>query len=150
MARLRAAAGAGQQPEAVVQTLQHLFRGQGAQPSGGQFQREWDAVQPTAQLPRRSAVVLRQPELRAHRRGPFREQRHGVLVGHRRERVGDLAVQLQGLPSGGQHPQLRGPAQQRPHQLGAGVDKMLEAVDHQEEPWSVRCSRSVVRGGRLV
>ena len=51
--RRRSAAGSGRRAGAA------LFRGQGAQPPGGQFQRERDAVQPTAQLPRRPPVVRR-------------------------------------------------------------------------------------------
>lgn len=77
--------------------------------------------------------MVGQPELRPHCGGPLREEQHRVLVRHRCERERELAVQFQGQPPGGEHPQQRGPAQQFPYQLGAGVHEMLEAVDHQEE-----------------
>lgn len=92
----------------VVQALQHLLGGQGAQPSGGQFQRERDPVQSAAQLPRGCAIMVGQPELRPHCGGPLREEQHRVLVRHRCERERELAVQFQGQPPGGEHPQQRG------------------------------------------
>lgn len=129
----RAPAAPGQQPEAVVQPLQHLLGRQGPQPPRRQLQGQRDPVEPAAQLPGVGAAVLGQPEVGAHPGGPLGEQPERVLVGHGRERVDGLARQLQRQPARRQDPQPRGAAQQLPYQRGALVHQVLEAVDHQQE-----------------
>ncbi len=48
LARQRAARAAGEQAEAVIESFQQRLRAYGAQASGGQLQRQREAVQPPA------------------------------------------------------------------------------------------------------
>lgn len=128
-----APAAAGQQPEAVVEPLQHLLGRQDPQPSGRQFQGQRNPVQAAAQLQGRAAAALGQPEVGAHPGGPLGEQPERVLVRHGGERMHRLALQLQRQPARREHPQPRGAAQQLPYQRGAVVHQVFEAVEDQQQ-----------------
>ena len=129
------AGGAGQQPEAVVEPVQHLVHGQRPQPSGGQFQRERNAVEPVAELGDRRLVGRPDGEPGDDGGGAVGEQGGRIGGVHRRQRHGPLAVEPERPAARGQHLQPGGAAQQLPGQFGAGVDQVLVAVqDEQQVP----------------
>lgn len=130
----RAGTAPGQEPEAVVETVQHLLRRQGPQPPGGEFQGQRDAVEPAAELQGGLPVPARQPEVRAHRAGAPDEEFQGVVVRHRQQREGHFALHPQGPAPGREHPESGCPAQQLPYEFGARAGEMLETVDDEHEP----------------
>lgn len=137
----RARTAPGQQPETVVETVQHLLHRQGPQPPRGQLQGQRDAVETAAELARGLPVGARQHEPGAHRRGAPGEELQGVVVVHRHQRVGEFAVDPQGAAPGGEDLEAGCLAEQLPYETGARVGEVLEAVDHEQEPAAPRSAR---------
>ncbi|MGW0949591.1 hypothetical protein ACWD4O_44665 [Streptomyces sp. NPDC002623] len=73
------AAAAGEQGEAVLQTVRHLFDGERAQPGGGQLDRQRQPVESGAQAGDGVPVGVGDVELRTVRGGPVAQQFDGLL-----------------------------------------------------------------------
>jgi len=121
--------GTRQQPEAVLEPGQQLGGGQGAHPARRQLDGERDAVQPPAQL----AHVGIGTDVHALLPRPVDEELHGLVLAQRRQREHPLARHRQRPAAHGEHGEPRHPAEQVGHQLGAGLDEMLEPVEDQQE-----------------
>ena len=121
---------ADEQPEPFVEPGRDLGGLHRPQPGGRHLHGERDAVEPAADLPGR--VVGHEGRLDGP--GPLDEQLHGLVAAERPHRVGDLAVDAERFPAGGQHPQLRAAPAKSVGQVGGRVEQVLAVVEHQHDP----------------
>ncbi|MFF8448663.1 hypothetical protein ACF06Q_13280 [Streptomyces leeuwenhoekii] len=128
------APAAGEDLEAVVQAGGELGQRHRAQPDGGQFQGERDAVEAVDQR----EGVLPAARSGAHAAGDgggaLLEQLHGVPARQRRDRQAELAGHVERLPAGGEHAQPGRLAQQDVAEHRAGVDEVLAGVEDDQQP----------------
>jgi hypothetical protein len=135
---------AGEQREAVVEPGQQLVDAERTHPSGGELQRERQAVQPPADGRDRGRGVGVQDEPRCGGRGSLREQPHRARGAHRVEIARGpwqlqwwdlpehLARHRERLPARGEDPQARCGPQQFAGERGDRVHDLLAVVEHQE------------------
>jgi hypothetical protein len=145
--RQGAAAPAGEQGKPVGQPGEDLLCREDSRPDCGEFDRQREAVEPTAQLGDRRPVGSGQVEVTGCRRRPLREQhdclvlpqpgerfgrmRRGQLKGRHRDHV--LTRHRQRLPAGGDHPYARRRPQHAGDQSGGCSQQMLAVVHDQQQ-----------------
>lgn len=145
LAGRRGARSRGEQPEAVVQPLQQLLNGEGAQPDGGELDREGQPVEAAADLQHDRQVRLGHREIRAYGGDPLGEEPDRVRLRGARQRPGPgdrqrgelqglLARDAERLPAGGEDPQAGKGAQQPVCEHGAILEEVLAVVEHDEHP----------------
>jgi hypothetical protein len=129
-----AGSGRTEKQEAIIEPGHDLLDRHGAQPHGGEFEGERDAVQLAAQLDHWQLIRGGEREPGHHRFRPVGEQRHrvrpgGGLVGvgylERRDQLRLLAPDTERLPAGRQDPQPGSGQQQRLGELRAGINQVL-------------------------
>ena len=95
--------------------------------------------------------MVRQLEVRVDRGRDLVEEGDGVgeatgsrgrLDGQRVHLVDVLTGDAQPRPAGHQHPQVGGPLQHVPHEVG-GLDHVLEVVEDQQQAWRWSASSSI-------
>jgi hypothetical protein len=138
--REASARSAGEQTEPVAQLVHETVDRDAAGPSRSQFQRQRNAVQPTADLCDRRC----HRHLRARLPGAFQEQPHRVEpvqgggVGRRRRDrqrrhpPGRLPFRAKRMPAGGKHANQPRAAQDRRDELGDTLDDVLAVVQQQK------------------
>lgn len=140
MPREASARPAGEQTEAVVQLVDETVDRDAADPSRSQFQRQRNAVEPTADLCDRGC----QRHLWARLPRAFQEEPHGVKpveaggVGRlrrdrqRRHTPGRLPFHAKRMPAGGKHPDQPRASQDRGDEPGDTLDNVLAVVQEQQ------------------
>lgn len=131
MAGERPARADREQPEAVVETAQHLLDGEKGQTAYREFESEGDPVEPTAELAR---GVVHLDDRCARLRGPLGEERHRVRLAHRCQPEHGLARHAQRAAAHGEHREPGGVREQFPDQRRTALHQVLEAVEDQQEP----------------
>ena len=133
--------------EAVVQTLGDRFDRQRAHASGGELQRERNAVEAPADLDQRVRVLRGHGEPRLHGLGAIDEQPHGLELqqgvggqgrarvgnGQRLDRVRDLAGHVEVLAARREQPDPGARLEKLFGQVGARVHEVLAVVEDDEE-----------------
>ena len=144
---LVAAPRAGQQPQRVLKGGEQSRGAQRRAPGSGQLDRQWQSVQPRAQL--RDHPGLRH-ELRVRGQRPVAEQPLGVRAQRQRgDRHTALTRDAQPLPAGHQHTGGRAGGQYPLGELGRLVDHVLAVVQHEQRPPGAQPRRDRLRE-RLV
>jgi hypothetical protein len=117
-----------------------------ANAGSGQFDRQWQAVEPTADPNQGGGVRLRDAEGGVDRLGPRREEAYGAgglgsnessVLGigdvERRDWEDPFVRDPEERPAGGQHRQA-GVVREKLRDPGRGVDDLLKVVEDEQEP----------------
>ncbi len=139
-------AALGEEPEPVLESIEHIGRGQDAQPGGGHLQRQGEPVETPADLGDRRHIGVAEIVKPANPAGPIDEEPNGVsgqelgpgqslVGGHRqgRQAYERLIGQAQRLTTGGQDPETRSRAEEALDQPCAVVDQVLAVVEDHEQ-----------------
>lgn len=130
------AAAGGEQAEAVVQPVRDLAWGEHAEPGGGEFDGEREAVEAQTDLGagRGGLVVGVDAEAGPGGGAPVGEQPQRDGLGQRLDGPQQLPRYAEGFAAGGQHRQLRAALQQFRDEAGGGLDDVLAVVEDQQHP----------------
>ncbi len=153
LARHRGAAAGGEQMKPIVQPLDDLLEGEQANPRGGQFDGERNAVESPADLRDEVDVVVAQLKGGTCRGRAVQKKTNGLelrqalggrgsagevapRLGKRErwQRPGRFARHAQRLAAAGQDAKLRTRTQQRFGEARAGSDEVFAIVEDEQEP----------------
>ena len=127
----RAALGADQQPEPVVQPAVQLGQAERLGTGRGKFDRQRQPVKARHQPGHHGTRLVVQGEVRVELSGPVNEQRHR-LRGHRVARAAPFG-QRQRLSAGSQDPDVVGGQQHRRAELRRRLQHVLAVVEDQQQ-----------------
>jgi len=145
LARQYGPAAAGQQPEAVVETVGDLPRGEQPEAGGGQFDGQRQSVEPPADL-RDGLRVGRRIEVGPHRAGPLGEQPVSGLGRQRLDRAYDFTRHPEGLPAGGEDGQVRAAREQFLGEVAAAAITCSQLSRRRSMRRRAQCSASRTSG----
>ena len=141
---------ADQRVQRCAELHQQACGGEQPQARRGQFQRQRQPVQPSANLRDQPSIIKAQLETRADRAGPLREELRGRVVAHHPQRrverwqlerahgVLVFTTQAQRAAAGDEDFQLRASLQQF-SDLRCGRYELLEIVEHQQQRLGLQC-----------
>ena len=140
----RASGRSGEEPEALVEPLRDLRRGEHAGARRGELDRERDSVETPAYLEHGAHVVVADGEVVLRRRRSIGEEPHRIARqrrvergirgrdGERPDRDDLLARQAEALPAGREHAEPGAPAQQVVDEVRNRAEHVLAVVEHQQ------------------
>ena len=154
MAREHPARSTRQQLKRVAQATENLGRCQRFGPRGGEFDGQWDSVEPIADLGDRRRVGGRDGECWTGVASAVAEQRDGIEpdqiaklsvdagLGCRQRRYPphDLARNAERTSAGGENADVGAQAKDRVGELGAGIEHVLAVVENHQRAIGVQSS----------
>ena len=129
---IRGAPPARQQPEHVVQPLEHLGQRHGGQPGGGQLDGQREAVDAAAHLDRSLQVLLVEGDVGVGGPSPVDQELHPVVLVEGPDPVDPLPLDAERLPGRHQGRDRGAAVEDLVEQCRSRPDQVLAVVDHQE------------------